>query len=109
MQIVDNQGIDDKNVVKIPKRQEGKKRILALRPSQVVNKVRIVYEFDGIFKDCVGNPEKIAKWFITGAPYSGKSSFLFMLCEYLCKFGNVDYNSYEEKDAQTGHSAKREH
>lgn len=76
-------------------------KIRALSPKQIVNKKRIIYEFDGAYLESFGRPEQIAKWFITGPSYSGKSSFLFMLCGYLCKFGKVDYNSFEEGDSQT--------
>lgn len=76
-------------------------KIKALRPSQMINKKRVIYPFEGRFKDSFGLPERIAKWFITGPPGSGKSSFLFILCEYLSQFGSIDYNSFEEGDSQT--------
>ena len=43
------------------------------------------------------------KWFITGPPYSGKSSLVFELCNELTTFGKVDYNNHEEAggDADT--------
>lgn len=78
-----------------------KAKIRALRPSQVVNKKRTIYPFSGPFQDSMGQPEKIAKIFITGPSYSGKSSFTFDLCNYLTQFGCVDYNSFEEGDSQT--------
>jgi len=73
-----------------------KKRIKVLTPSQILRKTRTVYEFDGKFLESFGNPEKHAKWFITGQPFAGKSSLLFELCNYLTKFGTVDYNNHEE-------------
>lgn len=78
-----------------------KPKIRALRPSQVVNKKRTIYPFSGAFQESMGQPEKIAKIFITGPSYSGKSSFTFDLCNYLTQFGCVDYNSFEEGDSQT--------
>ena len=84
-------------------------KIRAYSPSQIVNKKRVIYPFTGKFKDSFGIPEKIAKWFITGPSYSGKSSFLFQLCNYLCQFGPVDYNSYEEGDSETVAEKIREH
>lgn len=78
-----------------------KPKIKALRPSQVVNKRRTIYQFEGPWLESMGNPEKIAKVFITGPSYSGKSNFTFMLCEYLTRFGKVDYNNFEEGDSQT--------
>jgi hypothetical protein len=78
-----------------------KPKIRAYSPSQMVNKKRDLYEFTGGFAESFGCPEKIAKWFITGPSFSGKSSFVFQLCHYLCQFGKVDYNSLEEGDSQT--------
>lgn len=78
-----------------------KAKIRALRPSQVINKKRTIYPFDGPFQESMGQPEKIAKIFITGPSYSGKSSFTFDLCNYLTQFGTVDYNNFEEGDSQT--------
>lgn len=78
-----------------------KPKIKALRPSQVVNKKRTIYPFTGAFFESMGCPEKIAKIFITGPSYSGKSSFTFDLCNYLTQFGAVDYNNFEEGDSQT--------
>lgn len=80
-----------------------KKKIRVLSPSQIINKERIIYEFDGKFQASFGKPERHAKWFITGPSFSGKSSFLFELCNYLTRFGTVDYNNHEEAggDSQT--------
>lgn len=76
-------------------------KIRALRPSQMISKKRVIYPFEGRFLASFGQPERIAKWFITGPSGSGKSSFVFTLCEYLANFGNIDYNSFEEGDSQT--------
>src|SRR6266498_827771 len=78
-----------------------KPKIRALSPSQIVNKQRVIYPFDGRMKDSFGSPEKIAKWFITGPSYSGKSSLIFTICNELCAFGKVDYNNFEEGDSET--------
>lgn len=95
--MTDNQAIEQK---KPPKKTE-KRKIKVLRPSQVVNKKRVLYEFEGQWLEMFGKPENIAKWFITGPSYSGKSSFFYSLCRYLCEFGNLDYDSFEEGNAQT--------
>lgn len=76
-------------------------KVKAYSPTQMINKQRVIYHFDGILKDSFGQPERIAKWFITGPSYSGKSSLVFSLCHALCAFGTVDYNSFEEGDSQT--------
>jgi hypothetical protein len=77
-------------------------KIKALKPSQILNKKRVVYEFEGRFKESFGRPEKTAKWFITGPSFNGKSSLVFDLCNYLTCFGCVDYNNFEEgNDSET--------
>lgn len=68
---------------------------------QVVNKKRVIHHFDGKFKESFGCPEQIAKWFITGPSFSGKSSFVFKLCRYLTRFVKIDYFNFEEGDSQT--------
>lgn len=73
-----------------------KKRIRQLTPNQIVNKKRFLHEFSGRFLESFGKPEQHCKWFITGPSYSGKSSFVFQLCEYLIDFGKIDYNNHEE-------------
>jgi hypothetical protein len=81
--------------------QEKKTIIRAYSPRQVVNKQRVIYPFQGNLKESFGQPERIAKWFITGPSFSGKSSLIFSLCNELCTYGKVDYNSFEEGDSQT--------
>jgi predicted ATP-dependent serine protease len=78
-------------------------KVKALSAKQVVNKKRIIYPFEGKWRESFGQPERFAKWFITGPPGSGKSSFIYELCSYLIQFGNkrIDYNSHEEGDSQT--------
>lgn len=73
-----------------------KKRIKVMRPSQIINKQRTIYKFEGRFLESFGEPEKHSKWFITGPSYSGKSTFLFILSNYFSQFGLVDYNNHEE-------------
>lgn len=73
-----------------------KKRIKVLKPSQIINKTRNLYEFDGKFLASFGRPETHAKWFITGPSFAGKSSLIFEVCQYLTTFGIVDYNNHEE-------------
>lgn len=88
-----------------------KKKIRALRPSEIISKKRSIYPFDGKWLDSFGKPERHSKWFITGPSFSGKSSFVFMLCDYLARFGIVDYNNHEEAggDAQTVASKIEKH
>lgn len=85
-----------KGKVKKPTNEHKKKKIKVLRPSQVLKKERVIYEFEGDFLASFGKPERHAKWFITGPSFSGKSSLIFTVCNYLTGFGLVDYNSHEE-------------
>lgn len=95
--MTEKQGDNTKAEAKKPE----KRKIKVLRPSQVVNKNREYYDFKGDYLKIFGKPERIAKWFITGPSYSGKSSFMYELCEYLCQFGKIDYDSFEEGDSGT--------
>lgn len=78
-----------------------KPKVRPMKPSEVVNKKRVIYAFDGEYGECFGQPERHAKFFITGPSFSGKSSFVFELCSYLCRFGTVWMNNFEEGDAAT--------
>lgn len=78
-----------------------KPKVKAFSPKQMMGKKRVEYDFEGEFLRVFGRPEKIAKWFITGPSFSGKSSFVFIISAYLTKFGNVDYDSFEEGDSAT--------
>lgn len=71
----------------------------ALSPRQVMNKKRVVYEFEGAFLESFGKPERNAIWMIWGQSGNGKTRFLLQLCKYLTQFGKVDYNSMEEGDS----------
>ena len=87
----------DNNILTIPK----KTAVRAYSPKQVVNKKRVLYEFSDKFMDSFGKPEKCAKWIVWGQSFSGKSSLMFQICNYLCEFGRIDYNSIEEGNTQT--------
>ncbi len=73
-----------------------KKKVKVLRPSQILNKDRVLYQFEGRYRDSFGTPERHVKWFITGPSFSGKSSLVFDICNYITRFGVVDYNNHEE-------------
>ncbi|MCH5690009.1 hypothetical protein LWM68_40785 [Niabella sp. W65] len=99
----DNARTDKLKPVKKLESAHKKKKIRVLKPSDIINKQRSIYEFTGAFFESFGNPERHARWFITGPSFSGKSSFVFTLCDYLTQHGIVDYNNHEEAggDAQT--------
>jgi hypothetical protein len=80
----------------------------SLSIKQVLNKKRIIYDFDGPFLESFGNPERNAIWCIWGQSANGKTRFLLQLCKYLCRFGLVAYNSLEEGDGESFAKALRE-
>ena len=86
----------NENPVVSPEKPPKKRKTKVLRPSQILKKERSLYPFTGLFKQSFGCPEAHAKWFITGPSYSGKSSLIFSLCNYLTEHGIVDYNNHEE-------------
>jgi nucleoside-triphosphatase THEP1 len=53
-------------------------------------------EFDGVWKEAIGCPERTGSWIIFGKPKQGKTSFAMMLAKYLTRFERVFYNSVEE-------------
>jgi hypothetical protein len=53
-------------------------------------------EFDGVWKEAIGCPERTGSWLIFGPPKHGKTSFAMMLAKYLTRFERVFYNSVEE-------------
>ena len=71
----------------------------ALTPSNVRNKKRKLYEFDGKWLAGFGNIEKGTRILIYGESGNGKTHFTFQLAKYLRKFGRVAYNSLELGDS----------
>lgn len=55
-----------------------------------------VIEFDGIWRDAIGEPEAKGCWFIWGNSTNGKTIFAAKLAKYLSSFGRVYYNSLEQ-------------
>jgi hypothetical protein len=54
------------------------------------------FEFDGIWKEVMGHPEKQGAWLIYGAEKHGKTWFALMLAKYLASFERTLYVSAEE-------------
>nr|DAS94853.1 MAG TPA: AAA domain protein [Caudoviricetes sp.] len=71
----------------------------ALTPSNVRNKKRKLYKFDGKWLAGFGNIEKGTRVLIYGESGNGKTHFTFQLAKYLRKFGRVAYNSLELGDS----------
>lgn len=55
-----------------------------------------VMNFEGEWKELMGQPERTGSWFIWGDSSNGKTSFALKLCGYLTNFGRVAYNPLEE-------------
>lgn len=63
---------------------------------QAYSKKFRTFDFDGIWKDTMDNPETTGGWIIYGDEKQGKSTFALMLANYLTRFGKVLYISAEE-------------
>jgi len=63
---------------------------------QAYSKKFRTFDFDGIWKDTMDNPEATGGWIIHGDEKQGKSTFALMLANYLTRFGKVLYISAEE-------------
>lgn len=60
-----------------------------------------VLEFDGKFKESFGTPELAGAWIIWGDSSAGKTSLNIQLAKYMTQFGQVLYNSFEEKESMS--------
>lgn len=58
-------------------------------------------QFDGVWREAVGEPELTGSWIIYGDTKNGKTTFAMMLSKYLTAFGRVAYNSVEEGISRT--------
>lgn len=67
-----------------------------LSVKQAYSKKFRTFDFDGIWKDTMDNPETTGGWIIHGDEKQGKSTFALMLANYLTRFGKVLYISAEE-------------
>jgi len=54
------------------------------------------FDFAGVWRDALGEPEKNGSWLIWGAEKNGKTWFALLLANYLSEFGKVLYISAEE-------------
>jgi hypothetical protein len=90
-----------KNKTSDSEKNKMSKSARAYSASQVINKKRKVYEFDGAFLESFGHPEQNAIWFIWGQSGNGKTRLLLEICKYLTKFDKVDYDSLEEGACQS--------
>jgi len=59
------------------------------------------FDFDGVWKDTMGQPERNGAWLVYGAEKNGKTWFSLKLAEYLSKFEKTLYVSAEEGTGMT--------
>ncbi|MEA9414372.1 hypothetical protein [Flavobacterium sp. PL02] len=68
----------------------------AISPKTLFEKKFDEFDFEGIWGDVFGKPEKGGVWIIYGAEKNGKTLFALKLAEFLTKYENVWYISAEE-------------
>ena len=73
----------------------------AISITELLSKKFRVMQFEGQFKDLIGNPELTGSWIVWGGSGNGKTRFSLQLCKYLSKFGKIAYNSLEEGVSQS--------
>lgn len=71
-------------------------RTKPLTLNQLSQKKYNTFEFDGMWLDVFGTPEKSGMWLIYGDEKHGKTTLAIKLGEYLSNFGKVLYVSAEE-------------
>lgn len=69
--------------------------------SDIKNYNPVKVEFDGRWKDSIGDPELKGSWIIWGNSSNGKTSFALQLAMYFTQFCKVAYNSIEEGMSQS--------
>lgn len=67
-----------------------------LSPKQLYEKKFKTFEFEGIWEEVFGNPERGGFWIIYGDEKSGKSTFSLIFAKYLSTMEKVAYISAEE-------------
>ena len=60
-----------------------------------------VFDFEGKFLDSFGKTEKNMRIIVYGSSGNGKTEFSIQLAKYLCNFGQVYYNSFEQGISKT--------
>jgi nucleoside-triphosphatase THEP1 len=55
-----------------------------------------ILDFDGVWRESMGTPERRGSILIYGMPKNGKTDFAMQLARYLTNFGRVLYNAREE-------------
>ena len=79
----------------------------ALGVTELYSKKFEILTFTGDYEKSYGNPEKNFSAIFYGKSGNGKTEGVIMFCKYLCQFGNVYYNSYEQGHSESLVSALR--
>lgn len=72
------------------------KKIRAYSVSNVLTKKFNPLEFEGLWEQTLGKPDKAFSAIIYGGSSNGKTEAAIKLAKYLTNFGTVDYNSLEQ-------------
>ncbi len=73
----------------------------ALNTKNLFDKKFKTFDFDGVWKDTIGEPETTGAWIVYGNEKNGKTWFSLKLAEYLSRFMKTLYVSAEEGTDKT--------
>jgi hypothetical protein len=79
----------------------------AIGITEFLAKEFITYDFEGAWKDCLGEPERNFTMCVYGSSGQGKTSFCIAFAKYLTQFTRVYYNTFEEGISKTIQDALR--
>jgi GTPase SAR1 family protein len=68
---------------------------------ELLSKNYPTYEFNDLWTDTIGKPEKNFRMLIWGLPKNGKTTFCIQFAKYLTAFGKVYYNSTEQGEGKS--------
>ncbi|MDJ1494186.1 hypothetical protein QNI19_14680 [Cytophagaceae bacterium DM2B3-1] len=68
---------------------------------ELLQKTYVTYDFNELWTDTLGKPERNFRMLIWGLPKNGKTTFCIQLAKYLTNFGKVYYNSTEQGEGKS--------
>lgn len=68
---------------------------------ELLQKQYITYDFNELWTDTLGKPERNFRMLVWGLPKNGKTTFCIQLAKYLTEFGKVYYNSTEQGEGKS--------